>query len=100
MTVAVRVFQEADVKCYHCGHTSGTIRRDQEAGAPSRFKPAGSDTEITMGPRALVQCARCGGPTFFDSFETRQEWGRVDFLEDRPRRGRPPKALLARRGAA
>jgi hypothetical protein len=101
MTAPVRIYLEADVKCYMCGHVSGVLRVDRGAsGAPTTFKPAGSDVETVIGSRAGLRCLRCQGPTFTDEFEQRREYPKTDFLDDRPRRGRPPKRLLERRGAA
>jgi ribosomal protein S14 len=101
MTAPARVYLEADVKCYHCGHVSGVVRVDRGVkNAPAMFKPHGSDAEIRIDPRARPRCLRCGGPTLFEEFELRREYPKVDFLEDRPRRGRPPKRLLEQRGVA
>ena len=101
MTAPVRVYLEADVKCYHCGHISGSARVDRGVANPiTTFKPIGSDVETPIENRAKLRCLRCGGPTYTDEFEVRREFAAVDFLEDRPRRGRPPKRLAERRGAA
>ena len=101
MTAPVRIYVEADVKCYHCGHTSGVVRVDRGvANAVPTFKPVGSDTETPIQQRTALKCLRCQGPTFFEEFELRREFAKTDFLEDRPRRGRPPKRLAEQRGAA
>ena len=98
MTAPVRTYLEADVKCYHCGHISGVARVDRGARTPTAtFKPAGSAVEVPVQSRSTLKCARCGGPTFTDEFELRQEYAAVDFLEDGPRRGRPPKRLVEKR---
>ena len=98
MTAPVRTYLEADVKCYHCGHISGVARVDRGVRTPTAtFKPAGSDVEVPVQSRSTLKCARCGGPTFTDEFELRQEYASVDFLEDGPRRGRPPKRLVEKR---
>lgn len=101
MSAPIRTFLEADVNCYHCGQTSGVVRSDGVTGTPSiTFKPHGSDAETPIRRGERIKCVRCQGPTFFDAFEQRVEYARVDFLEDRPRRGRPPKRLVEQRGAA
>ena len=98
MTALVRSYLEADVKCYHCGHISGVVRVDRGVQKPvATFKPAGSEAETPVRSRSTMKCLRCGGPTFTDEFELRQEYARVDFLEDGPRRGRPPKRLVEKR---
>jgi hypothetical protein len=101
MTAPVRTFIEADVKCYHCGQISGVVRVDRGVANPTpTFIASGSDAETPIQHRAQLRCLRCNGPTYFDEFEQRQQYARIDFLEDRPRRGRPPKRLVERRGAA
>lgn len=101
MTATVRVFNEADVKCYHCGHISGVVRVERGVANPiPTFKAFGSDAETPVRSRAQVRCLRCNGSTYFDEVVQRQEYAKVDFLEDRPRRGRPPKRLVEQREAA
>ncbi|HYU17495.1 MAG TPA: hypothetical protein VEQ11_02255 [Chloroflexota bacterium] len=101
MVAPVRTYLEADVKCYHCGHVSGVARVEPGPGKPvATFKPLDSDVETPIENRALLRCARCSGPTYFEEFELRQEFARINFLDDRPRRGRPPKRLVEQRGAA
>ncbi len=98
MTTPVRPYLEADVKCFHCGHISSVARVERGSQNPkTTFKPVDSSAEILMRNRSQLKCLRCGGPTFTDEFELRQEYAQVDFLEDRPRRGRPPKRLVERR---
>ena len=98
MTALVRSYLEADVKCYHCGHISGVARVDRGTRNPATtFKPVGSEVETPIQSRAKLRCLRCGGPTFTDEFELRREYAPVDFLEEGPRRGRPPKRLVEKR---
>ena len=100
-TAPVRVYVEADVKCYHCGHTSGVVRTDRGPANPrTTFLALGTSVETPIGPKQNVKCLRCGGPTYFDEFEQRHEYAPLVIDEDRPRRGRPPKRLLERQGAA
>jgi ribosomal protein L37E len=101
MNDTARVYLEAEVKCYLCGHSSGRVRKDRgENGTRLSFVRSGADVEQPIGGKTQIHCARCGGPTYFDEFELKTLWKKVDFLEDRPRRGRPPKILAQRRGAA
>ena len=101
MAAPVRTYVEADVKCYHCGSVSGVVRVERGASSPATtFKASTSDVEVPVGSRKTLRCLRCNGPTFFDEFQLRQEYPKVDFLEEGPRRGRPPKRLLEQRGAA
>ena len=102
----IRVFVEADVKCFHCGQIVGVTRSDRgEPRARSTFLATGATDEVALRRLGDVRCPRCGGPTYLDEFQTRYELGHIDFNDDvddeRPRRGRPPKWLAdLRRGAA
>jgi len=65
------------------------------------FKAVNSEAETAVRSPSSLRCLRCNGSTFTDEFEVRHEYARIDFLEDRPRRGRPPKRLAEqRRGIA
>lgn len=98
----VRVYVEADVKCFHCGHLVGVTRQSREPDAHgATFISAGSTAEVRLRRLADVHCPRCGGPSYVDDFQTRYEFPPVDFTDDAPRRGRPPKRLVEmRQGAA
>jgi hypothetical protein len=101
-TTALRIFIEADVKCFHCGQQVGVTRKNKEP-FPSRstFVAAGSTDEVPFANLAKIHCPRCGGPSYVDEFQTRYEFPPVEFTDEAPRRGRPPKRLLEmRQGAA
>ncbi|MCC6178079.1 MAG: hypothetical protein IT305_22485 [Chloroflexi bacterium] len=94
----IRVFQEADVTCYHCGFVSGVARIDR--GAPSTamtFLERGSDVETPLRDRKVLRCTRCKGPTYFDEFQSRTQMSTSGLFDDQPRRGRPPKRLAQQR---
>ncbi|MFN0071365.1 MAG: hypothetical protein ACKVVP_07745 [Chloroflexota bacterium] len=101
-TTALRTFIEADVKCFHCGQMVGVTRQNKEpAPARSTFIAAGSTVEVTLKRLASLHCPRCGGPSYVDEFQTRYEFPPIEFNDEAPRRGRPPKRLLEmRQGAA
>lgn len=101
-TTAIRIFIEADVKCFHCGQLVGVTRRNKEPQTgQTTFIAAGSTDEAPMKTLANVHCARCGGPSYVDEFQTRYEFPPVEFTDEAPRRGRPPKRLVElRQGAA
>jgi hypothetical protein len=98
---AVASYLEAEVKCYHCGHTSGVLRRMQSSpNAPTVFQSADGSPAVVVRSLTDLHCERCQGSVFTDEFETRYVYPKVDFLdEDRPRRGRPPKRLVELRRA-
>ncbi|MCC7371797.1 MAG: hypothetical protein IT306_25490 [Chloroflexi bacterium] len=100
MPATIRIFQEADVTCYHCGNVSGVARIDR--GAPNSamtYLARGSESEVPLTDRRLIRCARCNGPTFFDAFQNRSLMQTAGLFDDQPRRGRPPKRLVQQREA-
>jgi DNA-directed RNA polymerase subunit RPC12/RpoP len=98
---AVSSYLEAEVRCFHCGHTSGAIRRDQGVpGARAYFHAADGSHVAEVRSLTQLRCMRCSGSVFIDEFETRYVYPKVDFLDDdKPRRGRPPKRLVELRRA-
>ena len=98
---AIASYLEAEVHCFHCGHTSGVIRKDQGVpGAKTYFHPADGNAPVAIGSLTALRCARCAGSVFTDDFEVRYVYPKVEFFdEDRPRRGRPPKRLVEMRRA-
>ena len=95
----------ADLKCYLCGAVSGTIESEQpeESQAPKasrsvRYRAAGASESVPLANWRNVHCVRCGGPTYLD--EPNIVVRRVEdynWLDERPRRGRPPKRLVEER---
>ena len=101
MTTTIRTFVEADVKCFHCGQITGAVRTNRaDRTSPLTFRAIGASADTPVRGGEQIRCHRCGGPTYFDEFEMRREAVHVDFSQERPRRGRPPKRLVAERGAA
>jgi hypothetical protein len=98
---AIASFLEAEVKCYHCGHTSGVIRREQGVPrAPAMFQNADGGPAVAVKSLTALRCTRCQGSVFIDEFDVRYDYPKVEFLDDeRPRRGRPPKRLVELRRA-
>jgi hypothetical protein len=94
---AVATYLEAEVKCYHCGHISGVLRRAQgPAGAPTVFQSSDRGPVSIVKGLTDLRCARCQGSVYTDEFDIRYVYPKVDFLEEdeKPRRGRPPKRLV------
>jgi len=56
------------------------------------FRPVVGPTQWPFAWRNL-RCADCGGNTMFEDVEQYWVYAPVDWLTDRPRRGRPPKRL-------
>jgi hypothetical protein len=93
----------ADLKCYMCGAVCGSIESDQPltgiaASRPVLLRRPGETEPTQVGNWRRLRCTRCGGPLFLDESEVITR--RVDeynWLDERPRRGRPPKRILEER---
>ena len=85
----------AEARCYWCGTVAGTL----EGGWPLMpgtlmFRRSGEHQALApVRPASpAFRCGHCGGPLFVDDFDImimRSE--KLEEVEDRPRRGRPPK---------
>ena len=100
----------ADVKCYLCGAVSGSIESDQPdqttstgtgSARPSRnvrYRVAGASESRPHPNWRTIRCARCGGPTYLDEPNiVVRRFEEYNWLDERPRRGRPPKRLVEQR---
>jgi hypothetical protein len=94
----------ADLKCYLCGSVFGSIESEQPlastgaSGHPVLLRQAGQPQPVQVLAWQRLRCDRCGGPLFLD--ETDVVTRRIDeynWVEERPRRGRPPKRLVEQR---
>jgi hypothetical protein len=90
----------ADLRCYLCAESFGTLEATPTAPMPAvaRFCPADGSPSRLLAWRGL-RCPRCGSSSLvLDGLETivrRVE--RVDWAIEQPRRGRPPRWLVALR---
>jgi hypothetical protein len=94
-------FLRAELRCYLCAETVGVVESDSTAAVMprvARFRPSDGSADCRVAWRSL-QCSRCGSPSLYlDEPETivrREE--RLEWLADAPRRGRPPRWLVALR---
>jgi hypothetical protein len=99
-----RTFFVADLKCYMCGSVAGSIESEQSfTAAPHMPRPvllrvAGRDTPQQVTNWRHLRCDRCGGPLFLDESDVvTRRYDTYNWLEERPRRGRPPKRLIEER---
>jgi hypothetical protein len=90
----------AELRCYLCAETCGALEAPPSPSMPpvARFFPAdGSPGRVLVWRR--VRCPRCAsGSLYLDEPETvvrRVE--QIDWDLERPRRGRPPRWLVALR---
>ena len=76
---AVASYLEAEVKCYHCGHTSGVLRRMQSSPNATCAKPTrltASAKPGSPGPSSRTGASSatvCGG-TKYSSGKTVRAW--------------------------
>jgi hypothetical protein len=99
-----RTFFVADLKCYMCGGVSGSIESEQSlTGAsatahPVLFRKAATDQPIQIINWQRLRCDRCAGPLFLDETDiVTRRYDQYNWLDERPRRGRPPKRLIEER---
>ena len=99
-----RTFYVADLKCYMCGSVSGSIESEHSLTAaphiprPVLLRQPGREQPVRVLNWKHLRCDRCGGPLFLDESEmVTRRYEEYNWLEERPRRGRPPKRLIEER---
>jgi len=99
-----RTFFVADLKCYMCGSVAGSLESEQSfaaaaaAGSPAFLRAAGHEQAVQVPNWKRLRCDRCGGPLFLDEADiVTRRYEEYNWLDERPRRGRPPKRLIEER---
>jgi hypothetical protein len=98
-----RTFFVADLKCYMCGSVAGSIESEQSLtsagmGNPVSLRQAGREEALPVANWKRLRCDRCGGPLFLDETDVvTRRYEDYNWLDERPRRGRPPKRLIEER---
>ena len=99
-----RTFFVADLKCYMCGSVVGSVESEQDLTAAPHsarlvlVRQSGHDQPTTMLNWRHLRCDRCGGPLFLDESDVvTRRYEEYNWLDERPRRGRPPKRLIEER---
>jgi hypothetical protein len=98
-----RTFFVADLKCYMCGSVAGSIESEQSftgatLGNAIQLRQAGRDEAVQVANWRRLRCDRCGGPLFLDETDVvTRRYEEYNWLDERPRRGRPPKRLIEER---
>lgn len=99
MQPTIRTYVLADLKCYMCGATAGSIEREQGSKTSTvSLERGGRVGLIGAWETSRLRCPRCGGSVYVDQVEIVDR--RIEPLEwedDGPRRGRPPKWLVEQR---
>jgi hypothetical protein len=95
----VRTFVLADLKCYMCGATAGSLERERGSTAPQvAIERGGNVGSIVAWETSRLRCPRCGGSVYVDQVEiVDRRTEPVEWEDDGPRRGRPPKWLVEQR---
>lgn len=86
----------AEIKCYHCGYTSGQICGESDG--PLRWdelRPNPSYQGTLPRPGEPLRCFRCHGPVYLDDIEKQPVPYRVHAEEERARRGGRRKRQVA-----
>jgi hypothetical protein len=106
MTMAGRKdWVQADLRCLMCGRVIGRLVGPLPPGDPVKrslagrppqfaaFRPADASVPaVRLVGGEQFRCTTCGGAVIMDELETFSTYTDVEEeLEDRPRRGRPPK---------
>ncbi len=100
-----RTFFKADLKCYMCGGVAGSIESEMsfleaaQSGRSVHLRRAGMPQQaVPVANWRTLRCDRCGGPVFLDEVEVvTRRYEDYNWLDERPRRGRPPKRLIEER---
>jgi len=95
----IRTFVLADLKCYMCGATAGSIEREQGSTGPTvAIERAGHVGLIGSWETSRLRCPRCGGSVYVDQVEiVDRRTEPIEWEDEGPRRGRPPKWLVEQR---
>lgn len=95
----IRTVLIADVKCYLCGAISGSIESERQP-VPRNvtFRKVGEQTALPVLDWRRLRCERCGGPIYLDDADiVTRRVETYNWMDERPRRGRPPKRLAEER---
>ena len=99
MQPTIRTYMLVDLKCYMCGAIAGSIEREQGAATPRvSLERGGNVGTIEAWQTSRLRCPRCGGSVYVDHVEiVDRRIEPLDWEEEGPRRGRPPKWLVEQR---
>jgi hypothetical protein len=99
MQPTIRTFVLADLKCYLCGATAGSIERERGSRISRvSMERGGRVRPVGAGQTAQLRCPRCGGSLYVDQVEiVDRRIEPIEWEDEGPRRGRPPKWLVEQR---
>jgi len=89
----------AELQCFLCGSSAGSIETDRKPLPPSGiWHPAADGRPTRVADWHQLRCNRCGGALFAESIDVVARSDDDDALRrEVPRRGRPPKWLVEQR---
>jgi hypothetical protein len=89
----------AELQCFMCGSTAGSIESERKPLTPyGIWHPASGGALHRIADWRQLRCNRCGGALFAENVEAVIRNDDADELRrDAPRRGRPPKWLVEQR---
>jgi hypothetical protein len=100
--VQAKIIVLVELRCLLCARVVGTLQAERWPPAgPVLYLPAEAERSIPVTDWRRIRCATCGRNTYSDEIRTVKLYPPVSWDElDPPRRGRPPKWLIAQRNAA
>ena len=95
----IRTWHQADLTCYLCGASAGTIASDHQPFPMSaQYRVPSDTTGALVADRHQLGCPRCNGGVYLDDLRVvRERVETFEFKNAPPRRGRPPKRLVEQR---
>ena len=95
----IRTFVLAELTCYMCGASAGSIEHERGSTVPRvAIQRGGRTGTIGVFDTSRLRCPRCGGSVYVDSVEiVDRRVEPIEWEDDGPRRGRPPKWLVEQR---
>lgn len=99
MHPTIRTFLLADLKCYMCGALAGSIESERGSAQPTvAIQRGGTVGMMGAWETSRLRCPRCGGSVYVDQVEiVDRRVEPIEWEDDGPRRGRPPKWLVEQR---
>jgi len=96
-----RVVTSVELRCLLCARTIGSLEAEHWPSlGPMLFRQAGADLSVRIADWRRLHCAFCGGNAYPDEVTTTRVYPPLRLVDDDPpRRGRPPKWLVAARKA-
>jgi len=99
MEPIIRTFLLAELKCYMCGASAGSLEseRGRSTGRVA-IQRSGKVGTVGVWDTSRLRCPRCGGSVYVDQVEiVDRRFEPLEWEDEGPRRGRPPKWLVEQR---